>query len=104
MGILKLPNGSTIHIHEDRDDGPYQGIEFNYIMLEDTRMNGTVERLVADRGFGFIRDDHKKDWFFHRTDVLPDKHDFDHVRVGDRVDFEPEQGPKGPRATQVRRY
>jgi len=31
--------------------------------------NGTIKRLVRDRGFGFIRDDGGQEWFFHRSSV-----------------------------------
>ena len=31
--------------------------------------NGTIKRLVKDRGFGFIRDDGGQEWFFHRSSV-----------------------------------
>ena len=31
--------------------------------------NGTIKRLVRDRGFGFIRDEGGQEWFFHRSSV-----------------------------------
>lgn len=62
---------------------------------------GTVKKVVSDRGFGFITADDGKDYFFHRSDVQPPL-DFDHLSGGERVQFEVQQGPKGPRASQVR--
>ena len=62
---------------------------------------GTIRKIVADRGFGFITGEDGKDYFFHR-DGLDSSIDFDRLIGGERVDFQIEQSPKGPRATQVR--
>lgn len=64
-------------------------------------MNGTVKRVVQDRGFGFITGENGVDYFFHR-DELRAGLDFRHLKPGDRVTFEEQQGPKGPRAADVR--
>ena len=67
---------------------------------ETTRMAaGTIKRLVRDRGFGFIRDDGGQEWFFHRSSV---QGSFDALNEGQRVSFDEEQSPKGPRAANVR--
>jgi CspA family cold shock protein len=64
-------------------------------------MQGTIQTIRAERGFGFIRDAEGGDVFFHHTSVaLPDR--FDALEVGMVVEFEPESGPKGPRATKIR--
>lgn len=60
---------------------------------------GTIKRLVRDRGFGFIRDEGGQEWFFHRSSV---EGSFDQLAEGQRVSFEEEQSPKGPRAGSVR--
>ena len=62
---------------------------------------GTVKRVVADRGFGFIAAEDEKEYFFHRSALDPSL-DFDRLVGGERVEFEVEQSPKGPRAIQVR--
>jgi CspA family cold shock protein len=62
---------------------------------------GTVSRVVADRGFGFITAEDDKEYFFHRSS-LDTTLDFDRLRGGEKVEFEIEASPKGPRATQVR--
>jgi CspA family cold shock protein len=62
---------------------------------------GTVSRVVADRGFGFITAEDDKEYFFHRSS-LDATLDFDRLRGGEKVEFEIEASPKGPRATQVR--
>jgi CspA family cold shock protein len=61
--------------------------------------NGTIKRLVRDRGFGFIRDDGGQEWFFHRSGV---QGNFDQLAEGQRVAFDEESSPKGPRAGNVR--
>jgi CspA family cold shock protein len=61
---------------------------------------GTIKRLVRDRGFGFIRDEGGQEWFFHRSAVSDGT--FDQLSEGQRVSFEEEPSPKGPRAADVR--
>jgi CspA family cold shock protein len=62
---------------------------------------GTVKKVVADRGFGFITADDAKEYFFHRSGV-DSSLDFDRLVGGEKVEFEIEQSPKGPRAAKVR--
>ncbi|MBA2487842.1 MAG: cold shock domain-containing protein [Chloroflexi bacterium] len=62
--------------------------------------SGTVKKLVADRGFGFITADDGKDYFFHR-DGLDRTLDFDRLVGGEKVTFEVESNPRGPRAVKV---
>lgn len=65
-------------------------------------MTGTIARIVADRGFGFITpDDGSKDVFFHARGL--DGVEFDDLREGDKVTFDVENGPKGPAAANVAR-
>ena len=61
---------------------------------------GTIKKVVADRGFGFITADDAKDYFFHRNS-LESSLDFDRLQGGEKVQFEIESSPKGPRATRV---
>ena len=51
--------------------------------------SGTIKRLVRDRGFGFIRDDGGKEWFFHRSGVRTEA--FEQLAEGQRVSFDEEQ-------------
>jgi CspA family cold shock protein len=59
-------------------------------------MNGTVKRLVSDKGFGFIVADDGNEYFFHNSACGNVR--FDDLREGRAVAFERGQGPKGPRA------
>lgn len=61
--------------------------------------NGVIKRLVTDKGFGFIADQ-GAEYFFHRSSVK--NAEFESLREGDRVSFEPRDGAKGPRAEDVR--
>ncbi len=61
---------------------------------------GTIKKLVSDRGFGFITGDDGKDYFFHR-DGLDSSLDFDRLVGGEKVSFDIESNPRGPRAVKV---
>ncbi len=61
---------------------------------------GTVKKVIAERGFGFIVAEDGKEYFFHRGGLQASL-DFDRLAGGERVSFEVEASPKGPRATQV---
>lgn len=62
---------------------------------------GTIKKVVSDRGFGFIAAEDGKEYFFHRNG-LERSLDFDRLVGGERVTFEIEASPKGPRANDVR--
>jgi len=62
---------------------------------------GTVRRLIADRGFGFIRTAEGKDLFFHQSDLQG--MDYSSLREGQEVEFEMAKGPDGrSRAVKMR--
>jgi CspA family cold shock protein len=64
---------------------------------------GTVKKLVADRGFGFIQGE-RGELFFHHSAVVDSR--FDDLREGQEVEYQVDQGGggkgKGPRATNVK--
>ena len=61
---------------------------------------GTIKKIIADRGFGFIAAEDAKEYFFHRG-ALDSSLDFDRLAGGEKVTFEIEASPKGPRASRV---
>ena len=64
--------------------------------------NGRIKKLVADRGFGFVKpDDGSDDLFFHVTGMAEGAV-FEVLSEGQGVEYEREHGPKGQRATQVK--
>lgn len=62
-------------------------------------MNGTIARLISDKGFGFIKGGDGRELFFHRTAVR--NNGFENLREGQSVSYEEEPSSKGPRATNV---
>ena len=60
---------------------------------------GTIKRLT-DKGFGFIDMGGSKDMFFHSSDL--DGVSYEELQEGQRVTFNEGQGPKGPRAENVK--
>jgi CspA family cold shock protein len=63
-------------------------------------MTGTIKRLVSDKGFGFILAGDNAEYFFHSSACSSEP--FDSLREGQDVTFNVGQGPKGPRAENVR--
>ncbi len=62
---------------------------------------GTVKWFNNDKGFGFITpDDQGKDYFVHHSAISGSG--FKTLEEGAKVEFEPQQGPKGPSAANVR--
>jgi len=62
-------------------------------------MNGTIKRLVRDKGFGFVAAQDGTEYFFHQSACVGTP--FDSLREGQAVTFDAGQGPKGPRAENV---
>ncbi len=60
---------------------------------------GTIKRLT-DKGFGFIDDGSDKDMFFHSSNL--DGVSYEQLHEGQRVSYTEGQGPKGPRAENVK--
>jgi len=61
-------------------------------------LEGTIKRWL-DRGFGFIAVEGQDDEVFvHHTSL----DGVSELREGQKVEFEIEDGPKGPRATNVK--
>ena len=60
---------------------------------------GTIKRLT-DKGFGFIDTGSDKDLFFHSSNL--EGVSYEQLQEGQKVSYTEGQGPKGPRAEQVR--
>ncbi|MEZ6131382.1 MAG: cold shock domain-containing protein [Planctomycetaceae bacterium] len=60
---------------------------------------GTIKR-VTEKGFGFIEDGSGKDMFFHMSAL--EGVQFEDLREGQQVSYNVGDGPKGPRAENVR--
>jgi len=60
---------------------------------------GTIKKLLTDKGYGFI-DGEQGDLFFHHSAV--EGATIEELRVGQSVTYEEGRGPKGPRAENVK--
>ncbi len=60
---------------------------------------GTVKWFNDSKGFGFITSDNGEDVFGHYSSIQAGG--FKTLEEGDSVEFETEQGPKGPKAVNV---
>ena len=71
--------------------------------MTETRLRGTIKTMFSERGFAFVT--HSgigQDYFFHRTELQKANIDWDQLKVGWKVEFDPVDGPRGPRALDVR--
>ncbi len=63
-------------------------------------MKGTI-KTKTDRGFGFIsREGEEKDLFFHSSDLSGVT--FEEIQQGAKVEFDVEDGDRGPSAKNVK--
>ena len=57
-------------------------------------MQGTIVRLVRDRGFGFIKAENGTEVFFHATGVTGST-PYDNLNEGQTVTYDKEQDSRG---------
>ena len=60
---------------------------------------GTIRKVISEKGFGFIEGE-RGDLFFHHSAVEGTA--FDALREGQEVEYTEGRGPKGPRAESVK--
>jgi len=60
---------------------------------------GTIKKLISDKGFGFIEGE-RGDIFFHHSAVEGTA--FETLHEGQVVEYQEGRGPKGPRADNVK--
>ena len=60
---------------------------------------GTIKKLIKDKGFGFIEGENGELFFHHSS--LQDM-TIEDLSEGQTVEYEEGRGPKGPRAENVR--
>lgn len=73
----------------------YQGVE-----NVNTRETGTVKWFNDEKGYGFISREGGEDVFVHFSAI--EGEGFRSLKEGQRVEFDVEQGRKGPQAVRVR--
>jgi len=75
------------------------GLREFFVFEECGMPQGTIKKLVADKGFGFIRGE-RGDLFFHHTAL--EGTTIEELQIGQSVQYDEGHGPKGPRAEKVR--
>ena len=60
---------------------------------------GTIKKLITDKGFGFIEGDEGASFFHHSSLV---EVAIESLQEGQLVEYEVGSGPKGPRAENVK--
>ncbi len=61
---------------------------------------GRVKWFNEKKGYGFIEQENGKDVFVHHQDIIGDG--FKNLYENEAVEFDVEQGAKGPKATNVK--
>ncbi len=64
-------------------------------------VSGTVKWFNDSKGFGFVTADDGTDAFVHHSDIQGEG--FKSLAEGESVEFELADGPKGPKAINVRK-
>ena len=63
----------------------------------DTKNQGTVKFFNTEKGFGFIKHaESDKETFVHVSGLINE------IKEGDKVEYDSQQGQKGPQAVNVR--
>jgi CspA family cold shock protein len=73
---------------------------FQVLFFEEWKMpQGTIKKLITNKGFGFIEGE-KGEIFFHHSALEGTA--IEALSEGQQVEYEEGSGPKGPRAENVR--
>ena len=62
-------------------------------------MQGTIVKLMLDKGFGFIKGEDRGEYFFHRSSLK--NVSLEMLQIGQEVTFEELDTNKGPRAEDI---
>ena len=64
-------------------------------------MQGTIKKVISNKGYGFIdADSQDGDLFFHKSN-LGSNLDFSNLQEGTAVEFDVSEGRRGPEATNI---
>lgn len=77
--------------------------QYGEVKARNGKPQGEIASIFRDQGYGFVSVNDGRDVYFHRNAVI--ESDFEELDVGDRVELTiaPEESPRGPQATSVRR-
>ena len=82
-----------------REVKAYRGQRYRTPKGPGPRPRGVVATWFPDRGYGFIRTEGGREVYFHRRSVAGQ--DRAVIALGTQVEFEVEEGEKGPQAARV---
>ena len=74
-------------------------IKFIFAERVKSMENGTVKWFNKSKGYGFISRENGEDIFVHFKAIVGEGYKM--LNEGDKVQFDVEQGPKGPQAANV---
>jgi CspA family cold shock protein len=97
---MRFLGGSALAEGEGKRWLPLVGVS-RFCFFEEVAVmpQGTIKKLIMDKGFGFIQGEHGE-LFFHHSAL--DGVAIEELREGQKVEFEEGRGPKGPRAENVK--
>jgi cold shock protein len=78
---------------------PANVLPFPFLLGVAAMPQGTIKKLIIDKGFGFIQGE-RGELFFHHSAL--DGTTIEELREGQKVDYTEGRGPKGPRAENVK--
>ena len=65
-------------------------------------MQGTIKKVISNKGYGFIDSESQEgDLFFHKSN-LGSNLDFSNLQEGTSVEFDVSEGRRGPEATNIK--
>ncbi|HUJ26443.1 MAG TPA: HPF/RaiA family ribosome-associated protein [Myxococcales bacterium] len=112
---LKVPGGELVVTHEHDEDiqialrdafdaarrrlEDYARGQRGDVKQHPGKLQGKVDRLDAEAGFGFIVTEDGREFYFSRDNVVTPR--FEHLSVGEVVHFIEDAGSQGPQAKRV---
>ena len=81
------------------DDDPEDGPPEHQNTEKRDKMTGTVKKFDSTKGYGFIKGEDDKEYFFHRSALK--NIDPSELEIGREVTFEDSEGSKGLRAEDI---
>src|SRR5690606_33728379 len=77
--------------------------QYGEVKFHEGKPQGRISSIFHDQGYGFISVNDGSEVYFHKNAVL--EPDFEELGVGDPVELTiaPDERPRGPQATSVRR-
>ena len=97
---MRFLGGSALVEGEGKRRPPLVGVS-RFCFFEEVAVmpQGTIKKLIMEKGFGFIQGE-RGELFFHHSAL--DGTTIEELHEGQKVDYTEGRGPKGPRAENVK--